>query len=152
MTLDLTPKQYETLLKLTYLGDWMVNGIRTEDERIAEYADVMQRLLAWAADAQCGSFVEFDKKLNRFFPTAELEEHEEVKLLRETYDDEIFWDELINKLSLRDFMAAQKAASLASSLPYDAAKMRSDIIKKYVEEFDKNGVNNLKVVIPDQIG
>lgn len=146
MHLELTPQQYETLLKLAYLGDWMINGIRTEDERIPEYADVMQRLLAWAQETQCGSFVEFDKKANKFFPTAELEEHEEIKVLREAYDDEIFWDELINKLSLRDFMEAQKVASLASSLPYDAAKMRSDIIKKYVDEFEKNGIKNLKVV------
>ena len=146
MTLELTSKQYETLLKLAYLGDWMVNGIRTEDERVPEFADLMQRLYACAQESQCESLVEFDKKLNRFFPTAELEEHEEIKVLREAYDDEIFWDELIDKLSLRDFMAAQKAALLSSSLPYDAAKMRSDIIKKYVEEFEKNGVENLKVV------
>lgn len=145
MTLEFTPKHYETLLKLAYLGDWMVNGIRTEDERIPEYADLMQRLFALAQEAQCGSFVVFDKKLNRFFPAPELEEHEEVKVLRESYDDEIFWDELIDKLSLRDFMAAQKAASLASSLASDAAKVRSDIIKKYVDEFDKNGVDNLGI-------
>ncbi|MDP2630698.1 MAG: hypothetical protein Q8P56_04790 [Candidatus Uhrbacteria bacterium] len=143
MTLELTPKQYETLLNLAYLGDWMINGIRTEDERIAEYSDFMQRLFARAQETECGSLVEFDKKLNRFFPTAELEEHEDVKQYREAYDDEIFWSELIDKLSLRDFMASQEAASLATTTPGDSAKVRSDIIKKYVTEFEKNGINNV---------
>ncbi len=143
MNLELTPKQYETLLKLAYLGDWMINGIRTEDERIAEYADFMQRVYALAQETECGSLVEFDKKLNRFFSSAELEEHEDVKQYREAYDNEIFWAELIDKLALRDFMVDQSTAPLVAPTPSDSAKVRSDIIKKYVTEFEKNGIDNV---------
>lgn len=143
MTLELTPKQFETLLKLAHLGDWMVNGIRTEDERIAEYADLMQKLYAWAQGAECASLVEFDKKAGRYYPSSQLEEHADIKQYREAYDDEIFWSELIDKLSLRDFMASQESVSLATGVPSDNAKVRSAIIKKYVDEFEKNGIANL---------
>lgn len=143
MTLELTPKQYETLLKLAHLGDWMINGIRTEDERVPECADLMQKMYAWAQSMECASLVEFDKKAGRYYPSSQLEEHADVKQYREAYDDEIFWSELIDKLSLRDFMTSQESASLSTGGERDNAKVRSSIIKKYVDEFEKNGIANL---------
>jgi hypothetical protein len=141
MTLEFTQKQYETLLKLAYMGDWMINGIRTEDERIAEYADLAQRIYALADGARCGSFVEFDKKLGQYVPTAKLDEDRDVSGYREQYDNEIFWDELIDKLSLRDFMALQGLPREGA----ESAQARSAIIKKYVEEFENHGIERLTI-------
>jgi len=146
MNLELTQKQYETLLKLAYLGDYMINGIRTEEDRVPEYADLMQKLYLCAEEANCGALVERDKKMGRFFPAGELEEDRDVKQYREEYDNEIFWEELIDKLSLRDFMALQGSDTLNGALAKDITQAKSGIIKKYIEEFEKNGVENLKIV------
>jgi len=32
MEIKFTKKQYENLIKLVYLGNWMINGIRSTDE------------------------------------------------------------------------------------------------------------------------
>lgn len=152
MTFECTPEQYRSLIKLAYLGHWMINGIKTEDERDAGIDDIMQALYARAKEMQCGEYVSYDEKGKKFFATKKLDEDPDVEKKREEYDNEIFWDELIEKLSLRDVLAMQEGKHWYGGDTEGIADIRSGIIKKYVEEFEQHGVDNLKVVIPAPAG
>lgn len=141
MNFELTPQEYESLLKLAYLGHWMTNGIMTEEEREKKYDELMKKLYAHAESNACGSFVEYDKKEKVFLPTKTLDE--DVAKIREEYDNEIFWDELIEKLALRDLLSMQEGKHWYGGDTQEIASIRSGIIKKYIDEFEQNSVNNL---------
>ncbi len=143
MTLEFTPEQYRSLIKLAYVGSWMINGIKTEDERDAATEDIMQALYAHAKEAQCGDYASYDERDKKFVATKKLDQDPEVEKYREEYDNEIFWDELIEKLSLRDVLAMQEGKHWYGGDSEEVAHIRSGIIKKYIEEFEKNGVHNL---------
>ena len=77
MKIKLTKKQYKNLLKLVYLGNWMVNSIRSGnegDERIKKYDEIEQYIFSFAKEAGLKKYIEFDKEFNQFFPTPEFEE------------------------------------------------------------------------------
>lgn len=48
MEISLTKEQYEDLIKIVYLGTWMVNAFRTDDriEKYEEFEDI-KRLLSF---------------------------------------------------------------------------------------------------------
>lgn len=150
MDITLTPQQYESLLKLAYLGHWMANGVKTESEREEKYEEIMQTLYAKAEGASCGNFVEYDKKEKKFLATKALDEV--VTAIREEYDNEIFWDELIEKLALRDLLSMQEGKHWYGGDTQEIANIRSGIIKKYVDEFEQNSVNNLVLKTEDTKG
>lgn len=143
MTLDLTPAQYETLLKLVYLGEWMANGIRVDEERDERVHQAAQHFYSYADEAGSQSLVEYDKKYRQYFPTGALDEDPEVMRFREEYDDEVFWDELIEKLSMRDFIGRYGEQRWFSSGMNEASDLQGSFIKKYIDEFEANGIENL---------
>lgn len=96
--IEFTKAQYENLIKLLYLGNWMINAIRTDDI-VKKYDDVEQHIYSFAKDVGLNQYIEFDSELNKFFPTTELEEDEEMEKYREEYDDEI-----TDRLARRDFI------------------------------------------------
>lgn len=145
MTFELTPAQYETLLKLVYLGEWMANGIRTEEERDERVHQAAQHFYSYADEAGSPSLVEYDKKYRQYFPTSALDEDPEVMRFREEYDDEVFWDELIEKLSMRDFVRRYGEGQWFSSGMHESTELQSSFIKRYVDEFEANGVDNLVI-------
>lgn len=143
MTLELTPAQYETLLKLVYLGEWMANGIRVDEERDERVHQAAQHFYSYADEAGSPSLVEYDKKYRQYFPTGALDEDQEVMRFREEYDDEVFWDELIEKLSMRDFIGRYGEQRWFSSGMNEASDLQGSFIKKYIDEFEANGIDNL---------
>lgn len=100
MKINLTKKQYETLAKAVYLGNWMANAQRTGqegDERIEEYEEIADYILSLAPE----------------FGLSENYEHElecgdhggitEVNRFHEEYDENNLWEELPEALGERDF-------------------------------------------------
>ena len=78
MKIELTKEQYENLLEVVYLGNWMINAIRSGnkgDERIEKYDDIEQYILSFAKDFRLANFVEYNEELKQFFHTREFEEY-----------------------------------------------------------------------------
>lgn len=143
MTIELTPAQYNSLLKLVYLGEWMANGIRTEEERDERSHQAAQHFYSYAQEAGMEDRVEYDKGLLQYLPTQQLDEDPDVARFREEYDAEIFWDELIERLAMRDFMSMYGDQQwLGSSVP-ETNDLQSGFIERYAAEFEKHGVDNL---------
>lgn len=67
MKIDITKKQYKTLLKLLHLGTWMANAHRTDD-RIEEFDEFEQYVLSFFKDFGMDDSVEYDEDLKMFFP------------------------------------------------------------------------------------
>jgi hypothetical protein len=149
MEIKLTNEQYENLLKIVYLGNWMINAIRSGnegDEQIEKYNEIEQHIFSFAKDAGLEKYIEFDEKYNQFFPTVELEEDSEIQKYLEDYNDEIFWQELADKLGTRDFIRKYGIEAIEKMDPEERFLKHQEFIIKYEEEFEKNGIENLEIV------
>jgi hypothetical protein len=149
MEIKLTKEQYKNLLKLIYLGNWMVNAIRSGadgDEQIEKYNDIEQHIFSFAKDAGLEKYIEFDEKYNKFFPTIEFEEDPEIEKYRQDYDDEIFWQELADRLGTRDFIREYGEEVIEKMDQEERFIKLQEFIVKYEEEFEKNGIENLEVL------
>lgn len=142
--IEFTKAQYENLIKLVYLGNWMINAIRTDDI-VKKYDDVEQHIYSFAKDVGLDKYIEFDSELNKFFPTKELEEDEEMEKYREEYDDEIFWDEITDRLARRDFIRKYGENAIKKMTWKERSGKECPFIEKYEREFAKHGIENLEI-------
>lgn len=144
MKINFTKKQYEDLVKLVYLGTWMVNAHRTDD-RVEKYEELEQYILSFYKDFGMENFILFDEELKRFFPTKEFEEETDVEQYKDEYNNDIFWEELIDRLARRDFIRAYGEENLLKMTWEERFEKEQPFIDKYDEEFEKNGIENLDI-------
>ena len=149
MEIKLTKEQYENLLKLVYLGNWMINAIRSGaegDERIKKYDEIEQYIFSFAKEAGLEKYIEFDKRYNKFFPTREFDEDPEIEQYLEDYDNEVFWQELADRLGTRDFIRKYGKEAIEKMDQEERFLKEQEFIIKYEEEFEKNGLANLEIL------
>ncbi|MEI6123160.1 MAG: hypothetical protein WCQ95_05965 [Bacteroidota bacterium] len=137
VNLELSQDQYKELLKLIYIGDWVVD----EPENIV-LNDLVQHIFSKSKDAGLEKMVEFDNELELFMPSMDFDE--EVIDIVDDYEEECFWDHLIYRLADRDIHAklGEKADSMTMEEKID---MLDPVTEKYVKEFEKNGLDNVVI-------
>lgn len=145
MTVTYTPEQYENLMKLVYLGNWMINSIKVADEHVAKFNDIEQQIFSQAEAAGCGGFVEYDKNFKKYFPAQALEEDKEIVNSQKEYNNEIFWAELIERLAQMDFVAQYGMEAIKTMGEREQKEKFSKHVKRYVDEFEKNEIANVSV-------
>ena len=104
MKINFTKKEYAALLDLITMGDWMAHahtaGPKNEDTKT--HRDVLQKIFSHAKDFHCEDKIEYVKSLNSYYGTKAFEEESFHRQLIENYDEETFWEELINRLAEKD--------------------------------------------------
>src|SRR3990167_4344335 len=105
MKMNFTKKQYLSLMKLVYLGNWLANASRLQDEQIKEYEEIEDYIFSFAKEFGYDRYVEHESEDGgRYFPTRYFEEETDVEILREDYDNETFWQEAADRFGDRDFI------------------------------------------------
>jgi len=139
VNLELSADQYKELLKLVYVGDWVID----EPENIV-LNDLVQTIFSKANDAGLKKMVEFDKELELFLPSLEFDE--EVIGIVDDYEEECFWDHLIYRLSDRDIdkKLGKKAEKMSME---EKMELIDPVTEKYIKEFEEHGLDNVKVKI-----
>jgi hypothetical protein len=143
MELNLSREQFETLLKAVYLGDWMVNAIRVPGTYVPEFEELEKSLLSLAHEAGFHDAVEFGSSPSeRFFKE---EFHEMLQPFIDEYDDESFWDGLVDRLASRDF--EETYGDTAKRMGQDERfEKLSAFVDKYEAEIEEHGVDRLRVM------
>jgi hypothetical protein len=149
MKINFTKKQYEDLVKLAYLGTWMINAFRTDDT-VEKYEELEQYIFSFFKDFEMEKYIMFDEELKMFFPTKEFEENTDVEQYIDEYNNDIFWDELIYRLARRDLIREYGEENVIDMTLEELIEKEEPFIEKYDEEFAKNGIYNLE--IKDKIG
>lgn len=139
MEINFTKKQYQKLMELVYLGEWVANAARNDE--IEEYNQLQQYISSFAKDFGQENLVEFDKELNKYVPTKKLEGN--MQHLTDYYNQETFWEQLSSYMAKRDLM---KEAKDDKSLSHEnQIKRLFEIEEKYEEEFYEYGIERLEV-------
>ena len=133
MQIELTNKEFRRLLDMVYIGNWILNSCR-ENDRFQDYDDVEEKLFALCPELGMGALTE--RWQGRSYPSRAFEEggiHEAIA----DYEDAVFYDILAEELARRDM-----DAEAVSQEDMDELNERMD---EYYSEFEKNGIENVKV-------
>lgn len=139
VNLELSQDQYKELLKLVYVGDWIID----EPENIV-LNDLVQAIFAKAGDAGLDKIIDFDKNAGLYLPSLEFDE--EVIDIIDDYEEECFWDQLIFRLADRDMQ--KKLGEKANKMSMEEKMEHLDpLTEKYIKEFEEHGLDNVKVKV-----
>ena len=133
MELDLTRKQFRRLLDMVYIGNWVLNSCR-DDDRFEDYDLLEEKLFSLCPEHGMRTLVQ--RWRGHSYPSRAFEEggiHEAIA----DYEDAVFYDILAEELARRDMDAEQ--------LPQSDTEELARRIDEYYEEFEKNGIDNVKV-------
>ena len=103
--LELTKEEYKKLMDLVYIGDWVINSHRDENV-LEEYEKIEDKIFSRASDAGFPEHADYDAELKEFFPSPKFDE--EIHKYIDEYNDEVFWDESVNRLVERDLLKKYK--------------------------------------------
>lgn len=139
-----TKQQYEELVKLVYLGTWMVNSIRTDDV-VEKYEKLEQYILSFANIFDYGKFIEYDAKSKSYLHNADFEQDEELERYRDEYDDECFWDGLVDRLAKRNFIEAYGEDAIKRMDWKERYLKEEPFIEKYSHEVSEHGIDRMGI-------
>lgn len=143
MELKLNKEQYEKLLELVYLGNWMVNAYRTDDY-LEEYSDVVSNIFSQAEAAGLEGKAVKDETEGKYLPSYEFEES--MQDFISDYDGFCFWEELINRLAERDALKEFGSTPLDKIDLEEFLKKKSAYLRKYEQEVEENGILNFEFI------
>ncbi|MFD1017687.1 hypothetical protein [Thalassobacillus hwangdonensis] len=96
--IELSPKQYEKLLETVFIGTWVVNS--TKDELDESFEQVRNIVLSHSKEANAAEKVEYVAD-GDYYDLSVAYETALVDAFIEPYDEQAFFDKLIEKLALK---------------------------------------------------
>ena len=132
MNIELTEKEFRRLLDLVYVGNWILNSTRQEDDRFEDYDRLQEKLFALCSKHGMKALAEH--YMGHCFPSKAYEDggiHEAIA----DYEDAVFFDILAEELARRDL-------GCLDSEPADYTELNARM-DEYMDEFEKSCVENL---------
>ena len=141
MKIALTKEQLQELTKLVYLGHWLVNSIRSVDDQVQSFDDILDYILSIAQKEKLEGVVDFDEGTKKHYPTAEFEES--LSNYIDEYDNELFWEGLLLRLVERDLIHKYGTETIKTMTFDEIVDKERPFREKYQMEFEQNGIGNL---------
>ncbi|MDA3883759.1 MAG: hypothetical protein PF481_10805 [Bacteroidales bacterium] len=137
--LNLSENQFSHLLKLMYMGEWMLQA-HNKDSYNVEVEELEQQLYSVAYNMGLDECADYDKKMGGYVPTEEFEEECDTDI--NAYDEQTFWEELIVRLA--DKKLEKKGAKNLSQKEFTS--LQEKYITEYEEEFEQFGLDRLSII------
>lgn len=136
MKINFTKAEYKALIELLYMGDWMANAFTiNSDDEPKEYTDLLQKVYSYAKQMGYEDDMEYAKEYDQYFPTHKFEPQSGVTEKIDKYDNESFWQNLIDRMSERDICNQHKIETI-QALPIEKRfKALSEIEPIWENEF-----------------
>ena len=147
MKIDITEKEYRALLDILYIADWVLHAHKIKDDPRTEiYKNFGQKIFSYAKKAGYEDLIEYAPDHNAYFPTREYEETGPAMEFIEEFENDTFWDELIDRLAQRDLIKQVDGLENLSKMSFeDRVNKTMPFEEKYAVEFETNDLDNLKI-------
>ncbi|PID52747.1 MAG: hypothetical protein CR972_00310 [Candidatus Moraniibacteriota bacterium] len=145
MKINFTKKQFDTLLKMAYISNWIVNAARTGregDEYITEYVDLKDYIFSFAKEFGLEKYIDEDD--GKLFPTRELEEGEAHEFI-DNYEEDVFWNEISDRLARRDFFRKYGEEKISQMEIGERIEKTYPFLEKYGDEIEQHGIERLEI-------
>jgi len=146
MEINFTKDQYAQLMRLVYLGNWVVNGYHTDD--IDEKSDALEDYIySKARDFGLEKTTTYEEDQNAWYPKSSIEDEWLADL--DEYKNDAFWDELEYRLADRDLVARYGENAVDGMSSEERQDTERQLVDNYYEEFQKNGLKNFVLMRPN---
>jgi len=145
MQLEISKDEYKTLIEMIYIADWVIHAHKIEEKPATKkYKGLIQKIYSYAEKFGFKNLIEYDEKFKEYFPSSEFEEGEYMEYIDE-YNNDTFWDELIERLVVRDVIR-QEGEKKYYNMNFEERITKEDPFReKYYAEFIENGLENVEV-------
>ena len=136
--LELTVKEYLTLLEMVYAGNAvLVDFNEAEEER---YNKIESMIFSHAKEAGKEDYAEYDEDYTGYLPTREFEQAASMEEKMQNFLSASFWEELIHRLALIDVLKTVKTDN--DDILMEALLERT---AQYEEFFEANGLDAIRI-------
>lgn len=102
MKINFTKKEYQMLVTMVEISDWVMNSFHTTDRiDTQDYRLLRNKILSYAEEM--GMKDCYEKDGDTYYETFEYEENSKQSSFIEEYDEESFWEQLVTRLAERDY-------------------------------------------------
>ncbi len=146
MHLELSPEEFERLLKLAYLGEAVANDWTPADRHERQQlgmTDILYELCARAKDTPAAGYAVLDEKSGEWMPSAALDQEMDEIIGR--YDNEVFWDELMTRMTRRDLLGEYGQASIDTMSDVYKKQAEQPLMAYYSREVREHGLDRFMV-------
>lgn len=152
-SIEFTNEQFENLLKMVYLGNWMANACRDgskKDPNIEKYEKIEDYIFSLAPKFGLEKYVDHEESDgDKYYPTRFFEEKTDINSLHEEYDKSTFWDELPDRLGDRDFCEKYTEKEIKEMSREERFIKRCECSEPYEDEVCERGIERLRIVKKD---
>ncbi len=133
------------------MGDWVISTLQAKDrpddelDNDTRFAEVVRHVFNHAEVAGLGSIVQIDQNNGEPYLTREFEEDSGLVDILEDYEDEVFWQALIERLAHRDFIRHYGETAISAMAIEERIEKETPFHDKWATEFHDNGIENLKI-------
>ena len=147
MNMNVTKKEYKLLLDMLSIADWIMHAYAIKKTDYHQEHEVLKnKLLSYFKEMDAEDIIESSDE-HDFYETSNYETYIQNKFIQ-PYDDKYFWDTLVERLAERDLINSVGMEAYSKMNLIDRMTKLDKTKDKYINEFKKNGLNNLKLNIP----
>jgi len=144
MKIDITKKEYRALLDIFHIADWVLHSYKMEEgPETEEYRNLEQKFFSFAQEMGFANLVEYDPELKKYFPTREYDETNVVMDAIVDYDNESFWEELMERLATRDLIVKEGKEKVMAMDDEERLVKTEKLRDKYAAEFERHGISRI---------
>jgi hypothetical protein len=137
--IELTTEEFRKLIELAYLGEWMINAQHDPEFEDESAGALVQKLMG----AHKLPNIDVDDETGEYFMKSDWSERLYDEYILD-YDDHTFWDELTERLALRDLARERGVEADQLSRDDDLLELRP-IEEKYRAELEEYGLDRIDI-------
>ncbi len=138
-------KQLKTLIKSLFLANIVKSAYRPEEiDKTSKEEKLLIALLKHAATLGFSHWATPENKTLRLEAMKGMEIYEDIQI----FEALAFWNNLAEQLAERDMEELYGDAQHLEMSMGDSLNKEMDMEKKYIEEFEENGLQNLRLINP----
>lgn len=146
MKIELTKDEYRLLLDVVSIADWVMCAHKSDpDERLDPYLELQQKIFSLAKEAGFDNLISYDQTHKSYYPTMEFESSSSDQAFLDEYDEDTFWGLLSGRLAQRDLVSEMGEEAFLAMDEADRMTLADNKADIYLDEFEANGLMNLKV-------
>ena len=136
---EFTNEEFRKLIELANLGEWMVNAQHDPEFQDEAAGTIVQKLLA----AHKLPHIDLDAETGEYFMKSEWTERLYDEYILD-YDDHTFWDELTERLAMRDLARQRGVDPDLINRDDDLLHLRP-LEDRYRAELEEHGLDHLDI-------
>lgn len=144
MKIELTKEQFKTLMELVYMGNWLATSLHDEiPKRKQKYEEMERIIFKLAKENGLSQLVDAEEEEAFGCLPSRAFEDGPVRGYIDDYDDYTFWEELADRLAVRD-MELIYGRDVAKQMSHEEYISKwSEFEDNYRTEFGRNGLTRV---------